>query len=461
MELSDFNIYNIWWKGKEHLKDDKQLREYREKKYRWQPSILDDLKLVPGNLYSLRGPRQIGKTTLVKLIIESLIRGGVEEKSVFYINCDSILDAGELLRTLRMYNEYADSLRIIEKYVFIDEISGIQNWQKTIKILVDTGEMKNTGLFLTGSHTLDIKKGFDLLPGRTGKYGKDFLLLPLTFREYVSLIRPDIRIKLEKSGSISVKDINSAVNSALPFEHELKIIFNQYLLTGGFPLAINEFHTGKEIPDYIYEIYSRWVIGDIVKWGKQEKILKQILRTAILKQSTAVSFDSFAKDAEIKSHKTVSSYVEDLENMFVFLVLYFLDINKKVPDFNKNKKIYFFDPFIYHIFNRMLNLREAQITPDLIESVAVIHFARLAREKQPAMNFNDLTFYWKNKRETDILVKSDDKLLAVEVKYQEKISKEDFQSLYHFGSGIILSKSEWKTDEKYPVIPVHLMLAVI
>ncbi len=88
-----------------------------------------------------------------------MIRGGVREKAVFYINCDSVLDAGELLKTMRMYYEHTDSLRIDKKYVFIDEISGIQNWQKTIKILVDTGEMKNTCLFLTGSHTLDMKKG--------------------------------------------------------------------------------------------------------------------------------------------------------------------------------------------------------------------------------------------------------------------------------------------------------------
>lgn len=461
MEISDFIIQNIWWKGKEYLKDDKHLKEYREKKYKWQPELLNDLRLIPGNLYSLRGPRQIGKTTLVKLIVESLIQNGVQEKAVFYINCDSILDSGELLKTLRTYHEYADSFLINEKYIFLDEISGIQNWQKTVKILVDSGEIGDTCLFLTGSHTLDIKKGFDMLPGRTGKYGKDFLLLPLTFNEYVSLIRPAIGVKLEKVHSISLTEINSATNSALPFDHELKIIFNQYLLTGGFPLAINEFHSGKEIPDYIYEIYSRWVIGDIVKWGKQEKILKQILRTAILKQSTAVSFDSFAKDAEIKSHKTVSAYVEDLENMFVFLVLYFMEINKKIPDFNKNKKIYFIDPFIYHIFNRLLNLKESEISPSLIEAVAVVHFARLAAKQHPNVDLNNLIFYWKNKKETDIIVKSDDKLLAVEVKYQEKITKSDFQSLYHFGSGILLSKSLLKIEDKYSVVPVHLMLAII
>ena len=72
---------------------------------------------------------------------------------------------------------------------------------------------------------------------------------------------------------------------------------------------------------------------------EQEKILKQILRTALQKQGTALSWNSFAKDAEIKSHRTVSSYIEDLENMYVLFIQYFIDLNRKIPDYSKNKKI--------------------------------------------------------------------------------------------------------------------------
>jgi len=95
------------------------------------------------------------------------------------------------------------------------------------------------------------------------------------------------------------------------------------------------------IPGYIYELYTRWVVGDITKWGKQEKILKQMIRASILKQGTAIRWDSLAENARIKSHRTVSSYAEDLENMFVFFVLYYIDLNKKTPDYNKNKKYTF------------------------------------------------------------------------------------------------------------------------
>ena len=215
------------------------------------------------------------------------------------------------------------------------------------------------------------------------------------------------------------------------------------------------------IPGYIYELYTRWVVGDITKWGKQEKILKQMIRASILKQGTAIRWDSFAKDARIKSHKTVSSYAKDLENMFVFFVLYYIDLSKKSPNYDKNKKIYFFDPFIFSMFNRMLYFRDVEITPALIESVAVVHFARFAQKIFPYAKLNDVAFYWKNKKETDIVLLTGGEPYAVEVKYQERITKDDFASLYHFREGVIASKSSIKLDEPYSVVPVHILLAVI
>ena len=52
-------------------------------------------------------------------------------------------------------------------------------------------------------------------------------------------------------------------------------------------------------------------------------------------------------------------------------------------------------------------------------------------------------------------------LFAVEVKYQEKISKEDFGSLYHFKKGIIASKTTLKIGDNYSVVPMHILLALI
>ncbi len=461
MNITDFTIQNPWWKGRSHIKDDKHIINFSEKKYQWHSPVLDELEPIPGNIFSIRGPRQVGKTTLIKLMIQSLLEKSIPENAIFYASCDALIDHIELLKLIRAYLEMAVSRNLDRTFIFLDEVSGIENWQKSVKLLVDSGELSGTCLVLTGSHTLDIKYGFERLPGRTGKHGRDFLLLPLTFGEFVSLVRPDVKAGFKSTRSLSLHEINHAANLALPYENDLRVLFDQYLEVGGFPLAINEFYANHGIPDYIYEVYTRWVIGDIAKWGKQEKILKQMLRTALLKLGTAVSWDSFAKDAEIKSHKTVSSYAEDLENMFVLFVLYHIDLNKKAADYNKNKKIYFYDPFIHHMFNRMLNFKETEITPALIESVAVVHCARTAKKAFPQASANDVAFYWKNKRETDIVLITKDNLLGVEVKYQERISKQDFQSLHHFKEGIIASKTMFKTGNEYSVIPVHILLAVL
>jgi len=248
MKITDYAIQNVWWQGKAHVNEDWHISSYLARNYRWHFRTSDEIRLDPGNIFTIRGPRQIGKTTLVKLIIKSLVEEGVNEKAVFYATCDVIIDHIELLELVRGYLEFADSTNVHEKYIFLDEISGIENWQKAIKLLVDSGELDDACLVLTGSHTLDIRYGFERLPGRTGRYGKDYLLLPLTFSEFVSLVRHDITASIRPVASLSTHAINEAVNRAVPFSRELKVLFNQYLTAGGFPLAINEFMKKMRYP---------------------------------------------------------------------------------------------------------------------------------------------------------------------------------------------------------------------
>ena len=455
--MHDLVLLNHWWKGKEQIKADKNIKEFEEKKYKFFPVVLKNTELKPNNVFTLRGPRQVGKTTIIKLKIKDLLfNEKINENAIFFWNCDELTDFKELSSIIREYLEFSKIRDIKEKYIFLDEISGVKEWQKSIKSLIDSGELKDCCLILTGSNTLDIKYGIERLPGRTGKLGKDVLLLPLKFSEYVSLIKPEIFDKIKRINNLSIKEIINKTTGIEQFGPDLKLLFNQYLITGGFPLVINEFFSNKKIPDYIYELYYRWVIGDIVKWGKQEKIAAQILSAAIIKQSSAVSWDSFAKESEIKSHKTVSSYMEDFENMFVFLILYFLELNKKIPDYNKNKKIYFIDPFIYHVFNKKMHLRENEISPSLIESTAISNLARLTYEE-----LSPKIYYWKNKKEVDAILKIKSELFPFEIKYQTKISKEDYLGLYHFNGGVLITKDKLDRHEKYPAIPIHLFLSII
>lgn len=437
---------NPWWKGKEYLAEDKHLKDYTTKRYQWKPAILDALELEPDNIFSLRGPRQVGKTTLVKLLIQRLLQK-YEEKAIFYWSCDELVDFRELASLLRDYLVLSRHCR--HRFIFLDEISRIKQWQRAIKSMTDSGELQGCCLFLTGSHTLDIKYGMERLPGRTGTKGKEMTLLPMSFSSYVQLLAPELKVR-----TIAPKNpqqIFQAVQELVPFSSQIQALFQQYLLTGGFPLVINEYALQQTIPEYIFELYFRWVVGDIVKWGKQEKILVQLTKALLEKQATAISWDALAKDAEMKSHKTVSSYIEALENMFVLLVLYYIDIQKKAADFAKNKKIYFLDPFIFHIFNKKLLFKSPAMVPALIEGVVLSHIARLPGN----------LYYWKNNREVDGVLCLEDALFPFEVKYQNHISGDDYRGLYSFKQGILVSKNTLEDKGKYVAVPVHLLLAVL
>lgn len=445
--MTDLTLLNKWWKGKECLEQDKHLVDFKEKRYQWQPRLLKEIVLAPDNIFTLLGPRQVGKTTLIKLLIKSLL-AKVDEKAVFFWNCDELVDFRELSLILKEYLSLAESYQLKEKFIFLDEISRVKNWQRAIKFLADAGALKECCVFLTGSHTLDLKYGMDRLPGRTGKLGKTLILLPLSFSEFVNLVAPEIFCKISPVRDFTVAEVNKSIAATKLFESELKVLFENYLITGGFPLVINEFLTNKKIPDYVLEVYHKWIVGDVVKWGKQEKILIQLLKSLIVKQSSALSWDSLSKEAEIKSHKTVSSYIEVLENMFAVKVLHFLELDKKILNYAKNKKLYFSDPFIYHVFGQKIYFKEFEITPALIEAVVVSHLSRFGE-----------TSYWKNKREVDVLLKVKEELFPCEVKYQHRISPQDYAGLHHFQKGILVTRDYLNLGEKYSAVPVHLFLA--
>ncbi|WP_457741312.1 AAA family ATPase, partial [Thermococcus sp.] len=83
MRLGDLSYMNPWWEGKE----DYHVRRWKEQKTRWWPKWADELSLEPFSLNFVLGPRQVGKTTGIKLLIQELLKENPPE-SVLYINVE-------------------------------------------------------------------------------------------------------------------------------------------------------------------------------------------------------------------------------------------------------------------------------------------------------------------------------------------------------------------------------------
>lgn len=420
---------NPWWEHKNAIDLDKHIRALQRFKYIYDsPLLKKDFKT--GSLYTIRGPRQIGKTTFLKLFIKEKLKS-IPKENIFYWSCDNLASKEDLIKLLKEYADFCRVKNAKPEYILLDEITDINDWQKAIKFVIDNNITPNACYILTGSNSIDLKKGTERLPGRRGKHGEDLFFLPLTFREYVQIIEP---AWYQKHKQDNLNELKYHCN-------KLKILFEKYFTTGGIPLVINEYEINKEIPNYIYDLYYSWIIGDILKEGKTEQTLKEIFKSILVCYTTPVSWDSLAKRSSVKSHITISSYIELLSNLFVVFGCYFYDINENEVNYNKNKKIYIYDPFILKVLSNKLNIS--------VEKEKIIEGIVGATLKQQHV-LEDI-YFTKIKKETDFVIKSKN---GIEVKYQNNISKEDFANKRYFENFKVLSKDIYEKD----IIPVYVYL---
>jgi len=123
----------------------------------------------------------------------------------------------------------------------------------------------------------------------------------MTFAEFIHLTEP----------GIESTDIDSLIYHKDLLLHR----FEEYLITGGFPLSINLFFTRGHISSYVYQLYLSWIEGDIGRAGKLERNLYQIMSRAPAQISTGISWYKLSREVSIASHATVQEYIEILERM--------------------------------------------------------------------------------------------------------------------------------------------------
>ena len=136
---------------------------------------------IPG-IYSITGGRQIGKTTLLKQYMLTLIESGVNAQSIYYLPGDMINDHHELVR---LVGEYTEKNKESLSFIIIDEVTYIKDWDRGVKYLADSGILKDTIMLISGSDSVVIRDARMRFPGRRGRADRvDFHLFPLSFAEY-------------------------------------------------------------------------------------------------------------------------------------------------------------------------------------------------------------------------------------------------------------------------------------
>ncbi len=380
---------NPWWSGEE----DYAYEQWMASEPRWVPALVGEIPLRPYSLHFLQGPRQVGKTTAIKLLIKEALKKR-EPRSVFYYSCDELADHRELGEVLDSYISARDAWGIRGSLIFLDEVTMVPEWWRAVKARTDRGVFTRDVVTDTGSQGMELGRHKEYFPGRRGR-GRDFMLPPLSFGEYVGVMSgPKLR-----TGGIGTLSKNIRANSL--HAGKLRSLLNIYLKTGGFPLAVRNHGKDGKVPPEIIKVYLDGVRGDWGRVGRSDGYMKEILAYLLRARGTPVSWNGISSETSVGSPNTVRTYVETLEGLFAALVLPHLSQDGRVG-FRKNRKVHFTDPMLYQVFSKYCGV-EAE-GDAVLEATVASHLSR-----------HGDVFYWKNAREVDVVLREKGKVHGFEV----------------------------------------------
>ncbi|MCI0494401.1 ATP-binding protein [candidate division KSB1 bacterium] len=489
-KIAEIASQNPWWsQGEDFYHYDRNLSQAK-------PIFFErkELQLKKGNIYILRGPRQVGKTTYLKDLVRKLVSRGILPRDILYLSLDFFTSRRELRNAIQYFLESRRDAPQV--YLLLDEITSIDDWNLELKFMADQGLLNNGTLIATGSSAVKLKEKAELLPGR-GLEGNEYYIKALSFREFAAqsidfisehLSHSELQNALLKLKPILIAshlkfdrnfdDMRNVIEQLIPFKTNLGYLFRLYLITGGLPGVINHYFSNcflnqkDQIDNPGAEIFIRDVVGDLTRFQKQEAIGRQMLKAIISRYGSRYSFSNLSREIE-RNHITTIDYLDFMEDSFICFSFYAYDFNTKSIKSKGDKKVYFFDPFVFHsiksylqgegiwnVINRTFENEELLST--LVEGIAISHL-RIQGEAPFMRSAN--TFLWfyydKSGKEIDIIFKGNGISYGIEVKYQNQVSERDIKRIIPIQKYFLLSKEDFDIQENLYIVPIDIFLALI
>jgi len=345
----------------------------------------------------ITGARRVGKSTLVMKLFEN------------YITFDDITTY------LSAKEDPSSFVKLLEKPVIIDEVQRVPEVLLAIKQDVDKSR-KNGSFILTGSaNVLGFKSLADTLAGRMAILE----LFPLTCKELNKKTENVLEVLFdEKFAKVPVK-----IDENLLIER---------VLTGGYP-EVNNINSikGKYLwfSSYI-TTYIEKDVRDIGELRNMDKFFK-VLNLLASRSSAILRKTDIAKSSGIDV-KTLDNYLKLLELIYIvhFLKPYSENIGKR---FIKSEKIFFIDSGILSYLLGVFTKKDFLHSPYKGLIFETFVFGELLKGVKYSATPSELYFYRTQEgKEIDFIVRRGDKLIAIEVKFSRKVSKNDFKHIIDF-----------------------------
>jgi len=351
--------------------------------------------------YAIRGPRQSGKTTLLKLLASRV------DKAVF-LNFEDpdVLEAFE--KDPKGY--IASFLEGAERrYFLMDEYHYVSEPGRKLKLLYDTFE--NVKFIVTGSSSLELSGGMGrFLVGRVFF----FELLPFSFHEF--LLAKDERLaRIQEQKNQLLRQFLGGEEVEVGeeiFASEFERSLEEYLIYGGYPAVVTtrDVETKRMILKGIYDTY---VSKDVVGFLRFADAFKY--RNAV--RALAASVGGLLNYQELCS--TVQSYFKEIKRIvstlcetYILLLVKPFSRNPRT-ELRKMPKVYFYDLGLRnYIINNFNPLHLRTDAGALVENFVLLELLRLFPPES--------IHYWRTigGAEVDFVLELGEEVLPIEVKYR-------------------------------------------
>ncbi len=395
---------------------------------------------------ALRGPRRIGKTILVRQVMDQLRSDGVPASHILYMPFDalrSLRGIPDLVLELATWyeatilgmtiNEAAREERDV--YFLLDEVQDLINWAPQVKHLVDNRSVR---VLLTGSSSLRIELGQDSLAGRVTTID----LGPLLLREISGLrygFRGQPRWPSNGVADITRIDFWRDAKLAVRLEQRQRDrAFDSFSARGAYPIAHQDpGQDWQELANYLNETVVRRVIQHDLRLGERgrkrdESLLRAIFLMSCRYAGQAIPFSTFAEELKAVYSANVGkdrvrNYLRFLDSSLLLRLIEPLELRlkrKKAPS--------------------KICLSDHTLRASWLGEIVPLSPRQLARQSDPAIStiaghlaestlgyylseIPNISLAWYPARgsepEIDFVVSVGDQRIPIEVKYQRKIDR--------------------------------------
>lgn len=275
----------------------------------------------------ITGVRRCGKSSLMQTIAQELRDKGVSEENIIYFDLDkrgyrNIKTSDQLEKIIE-----DDAIAKGLKYLFIDEVQNVTGFEEVLNGFRDEGDFS---IFITGSNSYLLSG--ELITKLTGRY-IEFEMFPLNFQEYLGM-----------------KDFLKK-----PIDSNLVQEFDNYLLEGGFPKAV-QYDSIQDKKTYITSVITEIFEKDIKRRVKIrnvsafQKVQQYLINNFGATTSLQNILDELEKNGTKIKRETLNSYIKILSDAKILYECNRFDLKSK-KSIAGEKKYYLSDLGFYYATN--------------------------------------------------------------------------------------------------------------